>query len=65
MMTRSLAVELARHQINVNAVAPGAIQTPGARRRAAQQCWQAATLPGANRSGVYATNSVGPARRSR
>ncbi len=30
MMTRSLAVELARHQINVNAVAPGAIQTPGA-----------------------------------
>jgi 2-deoxy-D-gluconate 3-dehydrogenase len=30
MMTRSLAFELARHQINVNAVAPGAIQTPGA-----------------------------------
>jgi len=30
MMTRSLAVELARYQINVNAIAPGAIQTPGA-----------------------------------
>lgn len=30
MMTKSMAAELARYHINVNAVAPGAIQTPGA-----------------------------------
>ncbi len=30
MMTRSLALELGGHRIRVNAVAPGAIQTPGA-----------------------------------
>lgn len=30
MMTKSLALELAKEHINVNAVAPGAIQTPGA-----------------------------------
>ncbi len=30
MMTKSLALELAPHCINVNGIAPGAIQTPGA-----------------------------------
>lgn len=30
MMTRSMAAELGKHRILVNAVAPGAIQTPGA-----------------------------------
>ncbi len=30
MLTKSLALELSPHHINVNAIAPGAIQTPGA-----------------------------------
>jgi len=30
MMTRSMAVELAKHQIAVNSIAPGGINTPGA-----------------------------------
>jgi NAD(P)-dependent dehydrogenase (short-subunit alcohol dehydrogenase family) len=34
-MTQTLAVEWARHQIRVNAVAPGAIESPGA----AKQLW--------------------------
>ena len=37
-MTQTLAVEWARHQIRVNAVAPGPIESPGA----AQQLWNIA-----------------------
>ena len=37
-MTQTLAVEWARHQIRVNAVAPGPIESPGA----ARQLWNTA-----------------------
>jgi 2-dehydro-3-deoxy-D-gluconate 5-dehydrogenase len=35
MMTRSIALELGKNGINVNAIAPGGIQTPGAQQSAA------------------------------
>ncbi len=35
MLTKALAVEFGRHKINVNAIAPGGIQTPGGESQAA------------------------------
>jgi 2-dehydro-3-deoxy-D-gluconate 5-dehydrogenase len=34
MLTKALALEFGRHKINVNAIAPGGIQTPGAQSQA-------------------------------
>jgi 2-deoxy-D-gluconate 3-dehydrogenase len=47
MLTKSLALELSASQITVNAIAPGAIATPGAAAGAAAA---QAALPGASRS---------------
>ena len=41
-MTRSVAIELAEHKINVNAIEPGWIDTPGERKFASEETLEAA-----------------------